>query len=747
MASLRTPEDFGMAFSALLGAAGLGVDQVLRQRPVVSRSTLYDWKKGDHLPEDSGPLLAIVQLCLEQATRRKAPLRAAPGDAEGWLELLAEAKQSRDSRVARRTQTVASEEPRPSPAQAAEPARSYGGLPNRVADLVGRDQEIEDLLRTLGPRAGGPPVALVAGMAGVGKSALVTNAAYLALERGWFPGGVIYLDLSGYDSDGPVSGDQAVRTALRELGVSEGAFEPTAKGRQAQYRARLAERGEATLIVLDNAASDGQVVPLVPGAGPHRVVVTSRLTLDNPRHAARIDVEVLSVGASIRVLGLADQDPAHAERLADLCGRLPLALQIVAASVRVDPRRPLPDLVAELADEHRRLDALEYHDSQERGVRAALTMSYTKLTSPHQRLLRLLSLNPRHQPGQQARRTGVSYLSLPAAAALAGEPPAEVRRSLVALTRAHLLEYVVWECSTDLEYWRLHDLVLLYVRELAAGDGATDALNRYFDHYIHNELVKDHTAMVITDDHAELGRIEWREQLGDFVVLGDQGDASYAEQGFVWNEEQQGWAHSTPSPLAVASRAVREAQRSGDRHALGLAKAAYGAAWLQVGEADAADQVLRQAAELLEQAGDRHAHDRVLVDLALALACGEQIEQARDVLNRVCPDDVQVLCDRVEALLSDAEGDHARGVLWMGFGQLLRMKGRPKAAINPLNKAVAQFRRSGFRRGEGFALANLGWALRECSFFGEGERRLREAAEILVADGVTVNLCKSGREY
>ena len=51
------PSDFRTAFTALLAAAGLTVDGVLRALPEdrrgqVSRSTLYDWKKGEHLPLD-----------------------------------------------------------------------------------------------------------------------------------------------------------------------------------------------------------------------------------------------------------------------------------------------------------------------------------------------------------------------------------------------------------------------------------------------------------------------------------------------------------------------------------------------------------------------------------------------------------------------------------------------------------------------------------------------------------------------
>ncbi|MFF7250149.1 hypothetical protein ACFZBU_40445 [Embleya sp. NPDC008237] len=106
MSSPRTPEDFGAAFTALLNAAGVSVDGVRRllgeRRGLVSRSTLYDWRKGEHLPEDTAPLLAVVDLCLDLAAGHDltAGSMSVPGDDGQWLTLLAEAKQSRDSRTA-----------------------------------------------------------------------------------------------------------------------------------------------------------------------------------------------------------------------------------------------------------------------------------------------------------------------------------------------------------------------------------------------------------------------------------------------------------------------------------------------------------------------------------------------------------------------------------------------------------------------------------------------------------------------
>jgi hypothetical protein len=107
--------DFRTAFTALLAAAGLTVDGVLRALPEdrrgqVSRSTLYDWKKGEHLPLDtSGALKDVVRVCLEAADRRGAALGVWPASKDGWRRLLADAKQARDADIARGRHARASE--------------------------------------------------------------------------------------------------------------------------------------------------------------------------------------------------------------------------------------------------------------------------------------------------------------------------------------------------------------------------------------------------------------------------------------------------------------------------------------------------------------------------------------------------------------------------------------------------------------------------------------------------------------
>jgi hypothetical protein len=153
-------------------------------------------------------------------------------------------------------------------------------LPPLTAGFTGRDAELGLMTGLLDPAgaAAAVVVSAVAGLAGVGKTALAVQAGHAARERGWFTGGVLFLDLHGYD-DAPVEPGQALDALLRALGVAAEHIPPTTDGRAGLYRSALAGVGGPVLVIADNASSEAQVRLLLPGPGPHRVVVTSRHTL------------------------------------------------------------------------------------------------------------------------------------------------------------------------------------------------------------------------------------------------------------------------------------------------------------------------------------------------------------------------------------------------------------------------------------------------------------------------------------
>ncbi|MGW3426895.1 AAA family ATPase [Streptomyces melanosporofaciens] len=122
---------------------------------------------------------------------------------------------------------------------------------------------------------GGPLVVsvyVIAGTAGAGKTSLALRWAHQVRER--FPDGQLFANLRGYDPGEPVAAREALHRLLTSLGVPAGAVPQDLDAAAALYRSLLADR--RVLVVLDNAATVGQVRPLLPGSAHSLVLVTSR---------------------------------------------------------------------------------------------------------------------------------------------------------------------------------------------------------------------------------------------------------------------------------------------------------------------------------------------------------------------------------------------------------------------------------------------------------------------------------------
>ncbi|AUG80157.1 hypothetical protein CFP65_5455 [Kitasatospora sp. MMS16-BH015] len=335
--------------------------------------------------------------------------------------------------------------PKPQPAPFGLPARSV---------FVGRERQLAKLAEALGADGELVAVSALAGLGGVGKTALAVEAAYRAREL--FPGGILFIDLRGYD-EARLTADQALDTLLHALGETP---PPGLPAKQQRYRSVLAALPAPLLLIADNASTADQITPLLPGDPRHRVLVTSRHTLADrtlaPRH---LTLDTLTEAESVALLTeLAGPDPAHPE-LAELCGHLPLALRITAALLT--DRTPT-ELVADLADTRERLTELDH--GPDFAVRAAFDLSHRRLTPEEARLFALLP----HAPGQD--------IALPAATALADRTPRGTARLLRGLTRAHLLQHSHGR-------YRLHDLVRLYAADCPTTEAAA-ARARVTDYYL-----------------------------------------------------------------------------------------------------------------------------------------------------------------------------------------------------------------------------------------------------------------------
>nr|WP_241267324.1 NB-ARC domain-containing protein [Streptomyces scabichelini] len=329
--------------------------------------------------------------------------------------------------------------------------------------------------------AGTVVVSAVAGLAGIGKTALAKQSAATAVGRGWFPGGAVFVDLHGYAPE-PADRLRPVHVfapMLYALGW-EGEVADSAAGQAAQFHRLLtarAEAGRAVLLVLDNASVTEQVAELLPAARRHRVIVTSRHTL-TPRGSRPLELGTLPPEQSVdlirsqvqRWLGHDDgarleRVPGSLARLAELCGNLPLALHIVAALLVGDRTRLPSDLADDLTAARSRLDLL---DDGDRAVRAAFDLSYQRLNDNQARQFRLIPLNPG------------PHLSSTAAAALSGVPGPEGHLLMEQLARAHLVE------RAGDRRWRQHDLIRAYAVELLDqhGDDQKPVVEQLLAHYV-----------------------------------------------------------------------------------------------------------------------------------------------------------------------------------------------------------------------------------------------------------------------
>lgn len=323
--------------------------------------------------------------------------------------------------------------------------------------FVGRAAELAVLRDFLAP-GGERTAAAVVGLAGVGKSALVIRAAHLAVGAGWFPGGVLFVDAQGYNDEQRLAADDALASLLRALGVPGEAIPEGQGDREALYRSQLAAR-PPVLVVVDNASSADQVLPLRPAGQAHRLVLTSRDNLPVPG-ARRIELDVLSAAEAVAVLEDAVRavdpgddritaDPVAAGALARSCGFLPLALRIVAEVVADRRGEDLSRFAETITAAHDRLGELAYDDSVD--VRTAFNASYVRLPADQARMFRLAALHP--------GRT----VTAATAAALGGLTLEGARALLVRLRRAHLMQ-----SGVVVDEYRFHDLLRIYAAERCA---------------------------------------------------------------------------------------------------------------------------------------------------------------------------------------------------------------------------------------------------------------------------------------
>ncbi|MCA1189716.1 MULTISPECIES: BTAD domain-containing putative transcriptional regulator [unclassified Saccharopolyspora] len=578
--------------------------------------------------------------------RMVADLGVEPGTAAQWVQravLLGD-----DAALAPRRWAVA-----------ARPA-TRDELPADVGPLAGREQELALLTGAADP--GAVSVAAVDGVAGSGKTALAVTAARALRAHG--PAGCLFVDLHGHREDREaLPPERVLRRLLRAVGVDDSAIpddvdELAASWRAATNRLRL-------LVVLDDATSAAQVRPLLPAGPGSRVLVTSRRRLAGLDAAHRVSLGPLDDAAARGLLvgGVGEprdeRERAAVAELVRLCGRLPLALRIAGARLQNRPMWTAGDLVARLSDDGARLGELTAGD---RSVEAAFRLSYRRIPVPDRAAFRALSRAPAPE------------LDCIAVAAMLDRTPAQALRMLEALVDANLVQQPV------AGRYRLHDLVAVFARRLAADETAetTAAAGRLLDLYLSaarcaGEVIPPERAPAPFRGVREAA--DWLDSAGDLsdvvayaVATGHVDHACWIAEAVVDQLLPRGRAHECHDAVRIALDRLPEAT---DQRMVAALRSSLGAVEIARCRYPQALTLFEDAAATARRRGERGEEARAKTGIGMATAMSgaraeglAALDEAIRLATELGDDRTVERAGSVIGYLRHLDGEHEAALRW-----------------------------------------------------------------------------------
>jgi DNA-binding SARP family transcriptional activator/uncharacterized protein HemY len=562
-------------------------------------------------------------------------------------------------------------------------------LPSAVRHFTGRQRELDALTTTSGDaehERSAAEVWAIDGMAGIGKTALAINAAHRMADR--FPDGQVLLDLHGYTRGHEArSPGEALGMLLRMLGADAQRLPEDVDERIALYRQQLA--GTRTLIVLDNAAEEAQVEPLVPSSADCLVLVTSRRRLKALHDARILSLDVLPPAHAAELMSavagrerVRPDDPALAE-IIELCGALPLALRISAALLLHRPAWTLEHLVGLLRDANERIRIL---GQAELPLEALFDLSYGNLSEDEQQVYRRLGITPSLDCDAHAL------------AALVETGPGNATRLLEDLVDHNLL------ISHAPGRYRLHDLVRLHARAVSERDPEREratALDRMLDFYR------------TTADHADARISLYPRSKPQEPASAGTRQLSDANAAWTWLRTER------PNLLACIRYAASESR---DDLVIGLTLG-MASLYRTDGPWPEAISLLGDAADATERSGDRLSRAHVLTRRGhIRCLTGRHPDATADLEEAL----------RLYRLLDERLGQ-ANALTFLG--QVRLSSGQFAEASEVLEEARALYREADAPSGLANALAYLGEARRLTADYAAAEHAQLEALRIYEAQG------------
>jgi tetratricopeptide (TPR) repeat protein len=688
---IQTRTDFFAALRALIApmeACGLS-RRAFVENSELPETTWYGYFQGRHLPQTEKALVDALKA-----------LKVTDGElVEEWKRALRRAR--------KRGLAV----------------RPPGQLPSDVESFTGREGELQRLLDIIDRSAASPRAAsawVVSGMAGVGKTTLAIHAAHQVADR--YPDGQLYLDLRGFSDRSPLlTPGEALDRLLWAVNAS-GRAPSDVDGRAALWRSELA--GRRLLLVLDNAASDEQIRPLLPGTAGSFVLLTARNQFSATSGMSVINLDVLPAPAAVRLFEsvagaerAGTMDPELVEAAVNLCGRLPLAIVLSAGRLQSRPAWTVGYLLTRLRDPRNILGEAD-------GVGKAFSLSYAQLPGDHGRIFRLLGLHPGPD------------LDVYAAAALAGVAVDKADALLEELVDRHLVEQRI------AGRYRLHDLLAMYANGVATETESKAerraAFRRLGDYY--RAVAAKAMDLFAPGEGARRPRIT--EPAVPLPALADRPEA------LAWLEAERAnlvavAVHATRLGMPDYTRdlsgilfryldacnwtegavhlhtaAIEAARDLGDAAAEGTITVSLASAWRQRGDLDRAIEGFLAAADLLRTAADPAGLSSTLINVGITRKRQGRFAEAADYCQRA------LAMDRDHC---DPSGE-ARSLRHLGMVE--RSSGQYPEAAAHLEQALQLGVKAGDLIAEARTRDHLGAVYRELGRHAEALAQLRQALHL-----------------
>lgn len=580
-------------------------------------------------------------------------------------------------------------------------------------DFTGRSSEFNDILSVLIYQK--VNVIGLFGMGGVGKTTLALKLAEQLTPQ--YPDAQLLINLRGASQQSHLTPRdvmvRVIRAFLPEIRLPENETEL-----QALYRSVL--HGKSSLLILDNAADDRQVKPLIPPSGCLLIITSRKLFTLPGLHLLKLDYFPAS-DAQTFLTKICTRIKSQAKEIASLCGNLPIALRAMGSLFATTPDLDPGEYIVEMRDMQRRLEHIGTV-GVELGVEASINLSYRQLKSSTAAVFRMLAVFPGSFSAeaeevicQDVQHKHLSQL---------------VQRSLVEWNSIHAR-------------YQLHDLVRIFAANLLS-DNDKRTTQSQLSAYFGEVIVKAVTLYNQGGHELKLGLglfdVEWENIEAGFTWAAANHDSDDFAAKLCNDYIISGWAiirHRLhpEDKMRWVENALSAAQRMGDQNSIGNHHGLLGIINYEQGQTQAAIRHCEQALTTFRQIKKSSGESSALGNLGLVYASQGKFRQALG------------LYEEQLNLADQIDDDHNRGSALSNIANVYKNLGNHFKAIEYQEKALFLAREKGDRYGEAASLNDMGNAYYELrdyhqavEFYQQGLKIAREVGDRHIESSAIGNL-------